>query len=495
MGGRVCNLNKQIWYDWIQYAVNDANNGDIIQVWPGIFEEDIDISGKSITLRSTDPSNWNVVENTIIYGSNYGAYWPYAPVIGLNNDSFTYINSTITGLTIKHGFDGISMFSANPNITLEIENCIIEGNYSSGITSMGFSPSITNCYVRNNNFGIAFDQNLYETPCPTIFKTIVEKNISDGISSISSDPCIISCIVRDNGRYGIFYEGANVLIKNNFIFNNGGDTYPQIRLGSLESGAVVRNNTIVSQTGYGIELYSSNPQIINCIIWCYDPIIGDDYNITYSCVNETCYGIGNMDDYPLFYNPDANNFHLSENSPCRNYGDPYGSYGDEKDIDGEDRIIYGRVDIGADEFYWSIADIDRNGDVNFIDYAIFADDWTKTTGFNEACDLYDNNVIDANDLQLFCAEWLWIAGWRNTWNLPSGGQQQMMMQQQNMLALGQNLELESMTRITQQQTAITEEDVENMVDWLDSIRQDGSLNALTESEFQQFRDAVENSPI
>jgi len=43
-------------------------------------------------------------------------------------------------------------------------------------------------------------------------------------------------------------------------------------------------------------------------------------------------------------------YHLQPDSPCINRGDPNADYGGQTDIDGDDRVVHGRVDIGADEY-------------------------------------------------------------------------------------------------------------------------------------------------
>ena len=49
-------------YDKIQDAINDAVDGDIVQVLQGHYFENIDFRGKAITVTSTDPNNPTVVE-------------------------------------------------------------------------------------------------------------------------------------------------------------------------------------------------------------------------------------------------------------------------------------------------------------------------------------------------------------------------------------------------------------------------------------------------
>ena len=54
----------------IQAAINAAVNGDSVIVSPGTYYERIAFNGKAITVRSTAPDNWSVIDTTIIDGSS-----------------------------------------------------------------------------------------------------------------------------------------------------------------------------------------------------------------------------------------------------------------------------------------------------------------------------------------------------------------------------------------------------------------------------------------
>jgi hypothetical protein len=97
---------------------------------------------------------------------------------------------------------------------------------------------------------------------------------------------------------------------------------------------------------------SSSMTVTNCILWSDVPqeIYGGTI-VTYSDVQGGWPGVGNIDSEPCFVNPDSNDYHLSPDSPCINAGDPnYVPGPNETDIDGEDRVMFGRIDMGADEF-------------------------------------------------------------------------------------------------------------------------------------------------
>ena len=88
-------------YSTIQAAIDDSNDGDVIIVQPGLYDENINFLGKNITVTSTNPVNPNVVAETII-GNNY----PNEAVIIFRGDED--LNCTLTGFNINgyiEGFD------------------------------------------------------------------------------------------------------------------------------------------------------------------------------------------------------------------------------------------------------------------------------------------------------------------------------------------------------------------------------------------------------
>jgi parallel beta-helix repeat protein len=133
----VYNLTQGTSYFRIQPAIDDADNGDIIEASTGTYSEHISFSGRAVTVRSTDPDNWNVVVNTIIDGSNYGDN-----VVKFNYNS----GSVLTGFTLTGGYHGISLISSNSIIT----NCNIRNNSDCGIYSSFSQPTVFNCIIEDN---------------------------------------------------------------------------------------------------------------------------------------------------------------------------------------------------------------------------------------------------------------------------------------------------------------------------------------------------------
>ncbi len=160
---------------------------------------------------------------------------------------------------------------------------------------------------------------------------------------------ILSGLSITGGTRGVYAGSSSApTIRSCFIYDN--------EVGVLfdSSEGTARNNTIVDNSSYGIQAVSTSPVISNCILWSN----GDDLydcNATYSCIKDGNAGTGNLSSYPFFVDYDANDFHLTWNSPCINRGDPNGTYTGETDIDGENRVFEekyysSRVEMGADEF-------------------------------------------------------------------------------------------------------------------------------------------------
>jgi hypothetical protein len=270
--------------------------------------------------------------------------------------------------------------------------------------------NITNCNIRNNGrYGIFCSKSSL-----TVSNCIIEDNSSYGIyASYGSDTSlakssITNNIIRGNGSSGIICYNAKseVEIKNNWIYKHRTDSYGYgISINGAVPAVIIRNNTIVKNADYGIySYYNDDVNITSCIV-----LDNDDGQLG-NCSAAYSWTSGN----PYFFNPDANNYHLSPNSPCIDTGNPNFTDYNETDIDGEPRIIDGDsnnteiVDMGADEFYWSPADFDQNEIVNFLDYALFANGW-QTEDANYSLD--GNNDVDNNDLDLFCEDWLWQPAW------------------------------------------------------------------------------------
>lgn len=140
---------------------------------------------------------------------------------------------------------------------------------------------------------------------------------------------IIDC--ENDGRGLYFHSGEDALSRlEGFTIQNGYERY-----------------------GGGMYLYDSSPTITNCIFWGDTPNEGSgvgpgNATITYSDIQGSWKGEGNIDADPLFADPANDDYHLTILSPCIDSGTDAGVY---DDINGEIRPYGAGFDMGADEYY------------------------------------------------------------------------------------------------------------------------------------------------
>ena len=135
-----------------------------------------------------------------------------------------------------------------------------------------------------------------------------------------------------------------------------------------------------SAKGAGFHLDASFATVANCILWANHA--GEDSEIDLASASTVCvrycnldgglssigirgdsvldWGDGNIDTDPLFVDAGQYDVHLLLASPCVDAGDPntspeWAPY----DMDGQERIRNGRIDIGADESF--AGDFDADG--------------------------------------------------------------------------------------------------------------------------------------
>ncbi|MDH7600418.1 MAG: choice-of-anchor Q domain-containing protein, partial [Sedimentisphaerales bacterium] len=105
--------------------------------------------------------------------------------------------------------------------------------------------------------------------------------------------------------------------------------------------------TVVNNGGYG--LYGGLPSVTGSIIFGNKEgqILCDGGQVQYSDVQDGWPGVGNIAADPCFADPD---YHLSAGSLCIDAGDPeLPALAGPFDIDGQQRVVGGRIDIGMDE--------------------------------------------------------------------------------------------------------------------------------------------------
>ena len=230
-------------YPTIQAAINDANEGDTIEIWPGTYtgpgNRDIDPNGKALTIRSTDPNDPDIVAATIIdcNGTRSEPHFGFQ----LGYDDTEDGNSVINGLTITKSYSRPAILCWGGSTT--ITNCIITDNFENGIRCSGNSTTITitNCII-TDNFGSGIHCSVSST---TITNCIITDNFESGIRCGDKSTRISNCIITGNQSNGILLYSKNAIITNCLIKRNTRNGY-----------------------GSGIRCYGSNCNWIikNCVI-------------------------------------------------------------------------------------------------------------------------------------------------------------------------------------------------------------------------------------
>jgi hypothetical protein len=349
--------------------------GDGVAVYGGF-------AGGEVNLEERDYE-----ENKTYLSGDLGAGKRSSRIVRTNNVGNTTI---LDGFEIYGGQRGV--YSSQSGET--IANCVIAENTGDGIYCSGSDPCISNC--------------------------IVEDNGQDGINPTNgSSVRITGSIIRNNDQSGVYdFNADSPVIKNSWIHHNGIDG---ILFYNPSQVPVVQNNTIVHNAGDGIKKWDSSgqdPDIRNCILWGNG---GDDLDLcsaTYSCIEDGDAGEGNIATDPNFvdyvsidYDPNHCDFHLSSESPCIDAGDSNDIGVGEVDIDGDDRIYNGVVDMGADEFRYDDTvegDLTGEGIVDYRDFAIFGMAWQSEEGqdsWNPLCDFVVDGLIDIKDLAFFGTRW------------------------------------------------------------------------------------------
>ena len=382
-------------FDTIQEAIDITIPGETVIVLPGTYtgqgNRDLDIKGKSITVRSTEPNDPDVVAQTII-DCNASQTDPHCGFIFQNYETD---QSTIAGLTVTGGYNecGGGIFlgqCASPTMI----NCILSENeafFGGGIYMENAGPRLINTQFKNNQAkagGAIYSFN-YGSGCnPVMEKCLFRDNSATynggAIYSIGQINCtFINCDFIENtssGGGGAIRntDMANSTLVNCIFSKNQAQTFGGGIRNSNSCNLTLTNCTFgLNTAANGSSLacmaddengHSSNDvQISNCIITDTGNHIFNIDNsaisITYSNVPNSNYsnpwsGLGNIYTDPFFADADNGDFHLKSQagrfdpdsqswiidgitSPCIDAGSIDTPIGDEPSPNGD------RINMGA----------------------------------------------------------------------------------------------------------------------------------------------------
>lgn len=319
----------------IQHGINTASHGDTVLVHPGVYRENINFSGKHITVGSlfVTTGNEDYILQTVIDGQRN------AHVVTFANGEAAM--AKLSGLTITNGYAHGTPWP---------------GSSGGGIVCLNSNPTLTHLKVSANE-AAEEGGGLYFAHCSATIQDItVTNNRADGGGGIRYSYGRVSlenAIVAHNsswaGGAGIqFYhaEGAveNALIADNSGGDKGGGLHFDGCSPTFVNVTVVGNWTAGQGGGLNVS-YMSQPTLVNSIVWENSPEQiyfdtqwpGEAITVEYSDIQSGAAGIvtngqgpvywgnGNLDASPRFVSSGLGNYHLANDSPAINAGKAAGA--------------------------------------------------------------------------------------------------------------------------------------------------------------------------
>ena len=366
----------------IQSAINSADTGDVITVYPGTYYENVRFYGKNLVLQSSAPTDPTIVASTIIDANNYGHVIQFD---GSEDESCLLSGFTIRGggeMNFGGGIRGGDEFGDHCRAT--VSYCLITENYAydRGAGIFQLDGDIINCTISNNTAGYYYGGGLYEChgtiegctitgnyakeegggllnctgniigctisgnssdyvggglyACTggIINCTISANSSAEGAGLFACDGTISRCVISENqasdcggGFYSCDADISNCLIIDNYAQNEGGGMVDCI-------GPLVNCTLAGNQSSTGGALYRSTGYISDSILWGNSAGQGaqlyDCSTPTYCCIQdwpEIGTVSGNIASNPHFCTGDLGDYYLSHiaagqlaDSPCIDAG-------------------------------------------------------------------------------------------------------------------------------------------------------------------------------
>jgi len=323
-------------FDVIQEAIDVAVDGSTIIVLEGSYYENINLTGKNITLTCRDPNDPNVVANTIIDGKGIGSVFTL-----INGED---ANCVLAGFTVTHGraeFGGGTYCDGSSPTIVRCTFTMNSASYGGGVANLFGSPTLIGCRFTGNRAelgGAVYNAGRHDT----------------GQTLLTN--CAFSGNVAKQAGGAMYDNNANVGLTNCTFAQN----------------SALVGNALALACDSDEQAHLTNIQLSNCILWDGGDEIwnsdGSTVAITYSDVQggqgsiydpceQLVWDSSNINADPCFvsagYWVDANDpnisgepndpdaiwidgdYHLLVGSPCIDAGDSNAVPPDTTDLDGD----------------------------------------------------------------------------------------------------------------------------------------------------------------
>jgi parallel beta-helix repeat protein len=370
-------------YPTIQSAITACVDGDTVLVADGTYtgfgNKNLSFLGKAITVKSQNGPGVTIIDCEL---DGRGFHFFTGETSKSVVDGFTITN----GLRVVFG-GGIYCHNSSPTIM----NCVVSGNRSydgGGILCRDSSPTIVNCIITGNeatNLGGGI--HCRDSSSPNILNCMIAGNTADlyggGIACIdNSSPTITSCTIAANT--------ASV---------NGGGI-------SCNGSPTITDSILWGNTPDEISVSSGTPTVEYCDVQ--------------GGTGEAWFGVGCIDDDPLFVIGPLHDYYLSQisagqaaDSPCVDAGsDTAANLGLDARTTRTDHVgDSATVDMGYHSPSCLAAmpgDVDGNGVVDGLDLSAVMTAWQTQPAdalWNPSADLDCNGVVDGLDLTAVISNW------------------------------------------------------------------------------------------
>ena len=235
----------------IQLGIDAAVNGDEVIVAEGLYKEVINLLGKAITVRSTDPGDPAIVAETVIDGF-------HLETSVITCDSGEGADTVLNGLTAIRGnpANGGGMTNANGS-SPTVLNCTFDNNEALGGSAKGggmynvgaSSPTVTNCTFSDNTSDFLGAGMYNSSGCnPTVTNCMFSNSDAGpgggGMYNISCNPTLIDCT----------FSGGQA--------TSGGGMHNESSIATV-TGCTFSGNS--STAGGGINSHDSITTVTNCM--------------------------------------------------------------------------------------------------------------------------------------------------------------------------------------------------------------------------------------